>query len=83
MKKFRYLNKEHKKHGNKKTIRMVFICGGKGHKSITNYRNGKKIRTVKKPLTIIEIVTIQRGKFIPNLFSDCKGPNCANKTRKK
>jgi hypothetical protein len=39
--------------------------------------------SVKKPLTIVEIVTIQRGQFIPGLFSDCKGSDCMkNKTRK-
>jgi hypothetical protein len=45
------------------------IKGGKGHKSVCHYKKGKKQYTVKKPLTVVEIVTIQRGQFIPKLFS--------------
>jgi hypothetical protein len=70
--------------GGRKTVRKVSIKNGKGHKTMTQYKKGKKMFTVKKPLTIIEIVTIQRGHFIPGLFRDCKGPNCMkNKTIKK
>jgi hypothetical protein len=69
--------------GGKKSIRKVSIKNGKGHKTMTQYTKGKKMFTVKKPLTVIEIVTIQRGQFIPGLFSDCKSPGCMkNKTRK-
>ena len=71
LKNFHYSNKEHKKYGHNKTVRTVTIKGGKGHKKVTHYKKGKKTHTVKKPLTVIEIVTIQRGKFIPALFSDC------------
>jgi hypothetical protein len=82
VKNFNYFNKENKHQGHRKTVRMVKIHGGKGHKTMTHYKKGKKMYTVKKPLTIIEIVTIQRGKFIPGLFRDCKGPNCSRKNRK-
>jgi hypothetical protein len=80
---FSYLNKGIHQKGGRKTVRKVSIKNGKGHKSLTHYKKGKKTFTVKKPLTIIEIVTIQRGQFIPGLFSDCKGHECnKNKTRK-
>jgi hypothetical protein len=46
---------------------------------MTQYKKNKKMFTVKKPLSVIEIVTIQRGQFIPGLFSDCKGPDCNKK----
>ena len=82
VKNFHYFNKEQKHHGHRKTMRMVKIHGGKGHKTMTHYKKGKKMYSVKKPLTIIEIVTIQRGKFIPGLFRDCKGSNCSRKNRK-
>jgi len=67
--KFHYKNREHKQHGHRKTVRCVMIKGGKGHKSVCHYKKGKKQYTVKKPLTVVEIVTIQRGQFIPKLFS--------------
>jgi hypothetical protein len=80
---FSYCNAGMSQNGGRKTIRKVSIKNGKGHKSITQYKKGKKMFSVKKPLSMIEIVTIQRGQFIPGLFSDCKGPGCAkNKTRK-
>ena len=69
--------------GGRKTIRKVAIKNRKGHKSMTQYKKGKKMFSIKKPLSVIEIVTIQRGQFIPGLFSDCKGPGCIkNKTMK-
>ena len=77
-------NSEIIQNGGRKTVRKVSIKNGKGHKMISQYNKGKKMFTVKKPLSIIEIVTIQRGQFIPGLFSDCKGPGCMkNKTMKK
>jgi len=82
IKNFKYANRDQKQNGGNKTVRTVKIHGGKGHKTMTHYKKGKKMYTVKKPLTIIEIVTIQRGKFIPGLFSDCKGKNCSRKNRK-
>jgi hypothetical protein len=83
IKNFNYSNLDTKLKGGKKTIRNVSIKNGKGHKSISQYKKGKKMYSVKKPLTIVEIVTIQKGQFIPGLFSDCKGSDCMkNRTRK-
>jgi hypothetical protein len=83
IKKFNYNNLDTKQHGGKKTVRNVSIKNGKGYKSVSQYKRGKKMFSVKKPLTVLEIVTIQRGEFIPGLFSDCKGSECMkNKTRK-
>lgn len=83
MKNFNYSNSDKKQTGGNKTVRNVSIKNGKGHKSISQYKKGKKMYSVKKPLTVVEIVTIQSGKFIPGLFSDCKGSDCMkNKTRK-
>jgi len=83
IKNFNYSNLDTKQKGGRKTVRNVTIKNGKGHKSISQYKKGKKMYSVKKPLTIVEIVTIQRGQFIPGLFSDCKGSDCMkNKTRK-
>jgi len=80
---FSYYNAGISQNGGRKTIRKVSIKNGKGHKSIIQYKKNKKMFSVKKPLSMIEIVTIQRGQFIPGLFSDCKGPGCMkNKTRK-
>jgi len=81
---FSYNNMQINQNGGRKTVRKVSIKNGKGHKMISEYKKSKKMFTVKKPLSIIEIVTIQRGQFIPGLFSDCKGPGCIkNKTMKK
>jgi len=74
-----YYNAGMSQNGGRKTVRKVSIKNGKGHKSLTQYKQGKKMFTVKKPLSMIEIVTIQRGQFIPGLFSDCKGPDCNKK----
>ena len=75
--KFTYKNTEVKHQHGGKLVRKVIIEGGKGYKSVTHYTGGKKVRTVKKRITKSHISEIQRGKFIPGLFSDC---NC--KTRK-
>lgn len=80
---FNYNSTDTHQIGGRKTIRKVAIKNGKGHKSMTQYKKGKKMFSIKKPLSVIEIVTIQRGQFIPGLFSDCKGPGCIkNKTMK-
>lgn len=60
-------------------VRKVSIKKGKGYKSITKYRKGKKLFSVKKPIHKEHIKLIKRGKFIPGLFNDCV--NC--KTKKK
>ena len=54
-----------------KVVRKVHIKGKRGHKSVSNYKNNKKVFTVKKCLKNKEIVLIKNGKFIPGLFKDC------------
>ena len=63
-----------------KVVRKVSIKKGKGYKSITKYRKGKRLYTVKKPIHKEHIKLIKRGKFIPGLFNDCK--NCKTKKRR-
>jgi hypothetical protein len=55
-----------------KIVRKVSIKNSKGYKSITKYRNGKKIGTIKRNIHNDDINSIKLGKFIPGLFSDCK-----------
>ena len=75
---FNYENIETKQIGGVKIIRKVSVKKGKGYKSITKYRRGKKISSVKKPIHTQHMDMIKGGKFINGLFNDCK--NC--KTRK-
>jgi hypothetical protein len=63
-----------------KVIRKVSIKKDRGYKSITKYRKGKKLFTIKKPIHKEHIKLIKRGKFIPGLFNDCKG--CKTKKRR-
>ena len=77
---FNYQNTETKIQKGGKTVRKVSIKKGKGYKSVTKYRKGKKVSTVKKPIHKHHIGMIQRGIFIPGLFSDCKG--CKTKKRR-
>ena len=82
MNNFNYKNVEVKTmKGGSKVVRKVSIKNGKGYKSVTKYRKGKKTKTVKKPIHKDHIGLIKNGKFIPGLFSDC---NCKgkNKTQK-
>jgi len=62
-----------------KIVRKVSIKKGRGYKSVTTYRKGKRVSTVRKPLHKDHIEKIKMRKFIPGLFSDCV--NC--KTKKK
>ena len=78
MERFNYQNTETKIQQGGKIIRKVSIKKGKGYKSITKYRRGKKISSVKKPIHTQHMDMIKGGKFINGLFNDCK--NC--KTRK-
>jgi len=80
MKSFNYENKEVVLQKGGKTVRKVSIKNGKGFKSVTKYRSGKKTFTVKKPIHKHDITMIQRGKFIPGLFKDCK--KCKTKKRR-
>jgi hypothetical protein len=85
MNKFNYQNIEVKTMtGGRKVVRKVSIKNGKGYKSVTKYRKGKKTGTVKKPIHKDHIDLICVGKFIPGLFSDCdcNSRNKKNKTKK-
>jgi hypothetical protein len=78
-KKYNFLSVQKHQSGGKKTVRRVQIKNGKGHKSISYYRNGKLVKTAKKGLNSLEMEMIKMGKFIPGLFKDC---SCHKKTRK-
>ena len=72
MNKFNYQNIEVKTMtGGRKVVRKVSIKNGKGYKSVTKYRKGKKTKTVKKSIHKDHICLIKNGKFISGLFSDC------------
>jgi hypothetical protein len=77
-----YCNKETKMYAGGKIVRKVIIKDGKGHKSVTQYARGRKVSTVKKPLSRSHIVLIQTGKFIPGLFNDCVKCRQTRKNRK-
>ena len=63
-----------------KTVRKVIIKRGRGYKSVTKYRKGKKVSTVRKPIHKEHIEQIRMHKFIPGLFSNCV--NCKTKKRR-
>lgn len=75
-----YENIETKQMGGVKIVRKVSVKRGRGYKSITKYRHGKKISSVKKPIHNEDIKMIKGGKFITGLFNDCI--NC-KKTKKR
>jgi hypothetical protein len=77
---FNYENTETKQMGGTKIVRKVSVKRGKGFKSITKYRRGKKINSVKKPIHNEHLKMIKGGNFITGLFKDCV--NCS-KTRKR
>jgi len=85
MNKFNYENTEVRTmSGGSKVVRKVSIKNGKGYKSVTKYRKGKKTNAIKKPIHKDHIELICVGKFIPGLFSDChcRGKNKIQKSRK-
>ena len=63
-----------------KMVREVRIKGGKGYKSITNYKGKRKHHTVRKPIKKSHIKLIQKGCFVPGLFSDCIRKTHKNKS---
>jgi hypothetical protein len=77
--KFNYESNESKQMGGAKIVRKVSIRNGKGYKTLTKYRNGKKIGTSKKSINKGHVQLIKSGKFIPGLFAECK---CKEKTCK-
>ena len=68
---FHYKNTEKRMHGGKHVVRRVHVTGNKGVKSVS-VRHQRKTRTVKKPLSRVEIGHIKKGKFIKGLFDDCQ-----------
>ena len=81
---FNYSNTETKQQGGTRVVRKVNIKNGKGYKSVTKYRKGKKTSTVKKPIHFAHIESIRMGIFIPRLFADCRGSDCGKtKTHRK
>ena len=81
LKAFKYSNVQHHMHGGKKMIHKVHIKNGKGYKSVTHVRHGKRVHHSRKSLSTNEMGLIKIGKFIPGLFKDLTSSN-KNKTRK-
>lgn len=80
---FNYENTETKQMGGGvKIVRKVSVKRGRGYKSITKYKRGKKISSVKKHIHNHHIKMIKGGKFISGLFNDCSKTGC-NKTMKR
>ena len=75
---FNYENTEVKTQMGGKTIRKVSIKKGKGYKTVSRFRNGKKVATVRKPIHTDHIKLIKERKFIPGLFLYC---TCREKTK--
>jgi hypothetical protein len=82
---FNYENTEVNKQMGGKIVRKVSIKKGKGYKSMSKFRNGKQVATVRKPIHIDHIKLIKERKFIPGLFLDCtcREKNKTRKNRKK
>jgi hypothetical protein len=71
---FNYENIETKQIGGIKIVKKVSVKKGKGYKSITKYKRGQKINSIKKPIHTKHMNMIKGGRFITGLFNDCK--NC-------
>jgi hypothetical protein len=78
LKAFKYSNVQHHMTGGKKMTHKVHIKNGKGYKSVTHVRHGKRVHHSRKSLSTNEMGLIKIGKFIPGLFKDV-----TNKTRKR
>ena len=76
---FDYDNKEVKLIGGTKVVRKVSIKNGKGYKSVSKFRKGKKVGTVKRSISDGDIGLIKMGKFVTGLFSDCKSGTKKNR----
>ena len=77
---FNYKNTETKTQDGGKIVRQVSIRKGRGFKTVTKYRRGKKVSSVKRPIHRKHIQLIKAGTFIPGLFADCK--DCKSTRRK-
>jgi hypothetical protein len=78
---FHYSNIQKHGSGSTKKVRKVVIKKEKGYKSISFYKNGKLVKTIKRPLLSTHIQSIKQGIFIPGLFSDCKAKTKTAKNR--
>ena len=80
LKTFKYSNVQNKMHGGSKMTPKVHIKNGKGYKSVTHIRHGKRVHHSRKALSTGEMGLIKIGKFIPGLFNDISKKT---KTRKR
>jgi hypothetical protein len=83
IKKFNYSSVQKHQSGGKKTLKKVVIKKGKGHKSVSYYKKGKMIKTIKKPIHNDHIILIYQKQFIPGLFSDCQMKSAKSKSKTK
>lgn len=81
LKTFKYSNVQNNMTGGKKMTHKVHIKNGKGYKSVTHVRHGKRIHHSRKALSTDEMSLIKIGRFIPGLFKDLGSNN--KKTRKR
>ena len=65
-----YHNEEVRKMKGGKMVRKVTIKKGRGVKSVSHFRKGKHVRTIKKAIAKSHVSKILNGKFIPGLFND-------------
>ena len=68
-----YENTEVRKmRGGSKIVRRVTIKNGKGTKSVSRYRGGKHVGTVRRPIPKKHVKLILNRKFVPGLFKECQ-----------
>ena len=69
---YQYSNVEMKMLPNgRKTIRKVYVKNGKGYKTVTTYRRGRKLSSVRRRIHVDHLEKIRRCEFVPGLFTDC------------
>lgn len=59
----------------RKTVRKVYVKNGKGYKTVTKYRRGRKLSSVKRKIHVDHIDRIKKCQFVPGLFADCVDVN--------
>jgi hypothetical protein len=78
-----YTHRSVQTHGPTRRVRHVRIRGQRGTKTQTVYHRGRRLYTVKKPLSDDECHHIRSGRFVPGLFRDCKKKGSMRRYRKK
>jgi len=68
---YKYYNIQTKQDGGKRITHKVYINKNKGFKSISYYKKGKHVKTIKKPICKAHISKIKNKKFVKGLFKDC------------